>query len=97
VLCKGAPSGGGGVTLAIKVGNIDAIRRHMEAIGLKSTAITKHPWDAKVFYLFDPEGHSIELWGILQLLSILSLSGQIRVHQRHILCSLNSAERLEMR
>lgn len=54
--------GGKGVTLALEVEDIEAVREYTEKIGLKPTVISKHPWDARVFYLFDPEGHRIEIW-----------------------------------
>lgn len=53
---------GKGVTLALEVEDIEAMRVYMEKIGLKPTMISKHPWDARVFHLFDPEGHRIEIW-----------------------------------
>ena len=53
---------GKGITLALEVEDIEAVRKYMDKIGLKPTAIRKHPWDAKVFHLFDPEGHRIEIW-----------------------------------
>jgi hypothetical protein len=31
-------------------------------MGLEPTAIENHPWNARVFYLFDPERHRIEVW-----------------------------------
>ena len=31
-------------------------------MGLEPTRIQEHPWDARVFHLFDPEGHRIEIW-----------------------------------
>jgi len=34
----------------------------MKKYGLKPTIIKKHPWNARVFYLFDPEGDRIEIW-----------------------------------
>jgi len=56
-------SGGGkGVTLALEVDDIETVREYMENVGLKPTVIWKHPWDANVFHLFDPEGHRIEIW-----------------------------------
>jgi catechol 2,3-dioxygenase-like lactoylglutathione lyase family enzyme len=54
--------GGNGVTLALEVEDITAVREYTEKIGLNPTVIRKHPWNAKVFYLFDPEGHRIEIW-----------------------------------
>jgi len=57
--------GGRGVTLALEVGDIGAVRTDTQRLGLKPTAIKKHPWNASVFYLFDPEGHRIEIWQLL--------------------------------
>jgi catechol 2,3-dioxygenase-like lactoylglutathione lyase family enzyme len=54
--------GGIGITLALEVSNIKAVWSHMEEMGLKPTQLRKHPWDARVFYIFDPEGHRIEIW-----------------------------------
>ena len=54
--------GGKGLTLAWEVEDIEAARNHMERNGLKPTIIKKHPWNARVFYIFDPEGHRIEIW-----------------------------------
>jgi len=53
---------GQGLTLSLEVKNIEDVRKYMEKTGLKPTMIWKHPWDAKVFHLFDPEGHRIEIW-----------------------------------
>jgi len=53
---------GKGVTLALEVGDIEIVWENMDKTGLKPTPIRKHPWNAKVFNLFDPEGHRIEIW-----------------------------------
>lgn len=53
---------GKGITLSYEVENIDNAWEFAEKAGLKPSMIRKHPWDAKVFYLFDPEGHRIEIW-----------------------------------
>jgi predicted enzyme related to lactoylglutathione lyase len=53
---------GKGVTLALEVEDIDGVWEYMEKIGVKPTVIRKHPWDARVFHLYDPEGHRIEIW-----------------------------------
>jgi len=53
---------GKGVTLALEVEDIEAMRGYLETIGLKPTEISKHPWNARVFHLFDPEGYRIEIW-----------------------------------
>ena len=51
-----------GITVALQVRDIDAVRRSFSRKALKPTQIRDHPWNAKVFYLFDPEGHRIEIW-----------------------------------
>ncbi len=55
-------SRGKGITLSLEVENIDHAWRDAEQADLHPTAVTQHPWDALVFYLFDPEGHRIEIW-----------------------------------
>jgi len=54
--------GGEGVTLALEVDDIETVWKRAESAGLKPTEIRKHPWDARVFHLFDPEGHRMEIW-----------------------------------
>jgi len=54
--------GGRGITLALEVEDLDAVRKSMEKKGLNPTVIRQHPWNARVFCLFDPEGHRIEIW-----------------------------------
>ncbi|MBU3950342.1 MAG: VOC family protein [Proteobacteria bacterium] len=51
-----------GITLALEVEDIEAVREDMVITGLEPTAIREHSWAARVFYLFDPEGHRIEIW-----------------------------------
>lgn len=53
---------GSGVTLALEVEDIEQCHKNMEKIGLEPTFIRLHPWGAKVFNLYDPEGHRIEIW-----------------------------------
>jgi catechol 2,3-dioxygenase-like lactoylglutathione lyase family enzyme len=53
---------GAGITLALEVENIESLWEQMGNAKLNPTAIRKHPWNARVFYLFDPEGHRIEVW-----------------------------------
>jgi hypothetical protein len=31
-------------------------------VGLKLTGIHEHPWNARVFHLFGPEGNRLEVW-----------------------------------
>ena len=54
--------GGMGITITLEVDDIEAVRGYVEKVGLKPTELKKHPWDARVFYIFDPEGHRIEIW-----------------------------------
>jgi len=53
---------GNGVTISLEVGNIQAAWKKFEQNGLQPTDIKTHPWNARVFFLFDPEGHRIEIW-----------------------------------
>lgn len=53
---------GGGITLALEVEDIEASHMVMKEADLEPSHIKEHPWDAKVFYVYDPEGHRIEIW-----------------------------------
>jgi catechol 2,3-dioxygenase-like lactoylglutathione lyase family enzyme len=53
---------GKGITLSFEIENIDDTWKFVEKAGLNPTMIRKHPWDARFFNLFDPEGHRIEIW-----------------------------------
>lgn len=64
--CSVKSCGGKGITLAFEVDDIKTTWQYIEEKGLKPTLIKKHPWDAEVFYLFDPEGHRIEIWQSLK-------------------------------
>ncbi len=55
-------AGGKGLTLSIRVRNIDREWTRLQEAGLVPDAIRRHPWGAKVFYLHDPEGNRIEIW-----------------------------------
>jgi catechol-2,3-dioxygenase len=55
-------SKGAGITLALETADIETLWAQMGKLRLNPTAIRAHPWNAKVFYLFDPEGHRIEIW-----------------------------------
>ena len=55
-------AGGAGLTIALEVEDIDVVWELVTRRGLGPTAIRDHPWQARVFYLFDPEGHRIEIW-----------------------------------
>ncbi len=53
---------GAGITLALKVADIDSVHADLNGAGLVPSPIKHHPWNARVFYLVDPEGHRIEIW-----------------------------------
>ena len=53
---------GKGITLSLEVEHIDVIWNQMKKEKLQPTAIIDHPWNARLFYVFDPEGHRIEIW-----------------------------------
>ena len=52
---------GSGITLSIQVENVDIAYRRLRGIGINTGSI-KTIWGARAFYIFDPEGHRIELW-----------------------------------
>jgi predicted enzyme related to lactoylglutathione lyase len=54
-------SNGSGITLSFQVKNVDVAQRRLREIGIETGTI-KPIWGARAFYIFDPEGHRIELW-----------------------------------
>lgn len=54
--------GNTGITITLQVRDIDTAREFASNMGLNPTEIRTHPWNARVFHLFDPEGHRIEMW-----------------------------------
>ena len=54
-------SNGDGITLSFQVETVDAAHRQLHEIGIETGPI-KPIWGARAFYIFDPEGHRIELW-----------------------------------
>ena len=54
-------SKGSGITLSFQVENVDAVQRQLHDIDIETGPI-KPIWGARAFYIFDPEGHRIELW-----------------------------------
>jgi len=54
--------GGKGFTITLEVDNVESAREYAEERGMKPTQLKMHPWNARVFYMFDPEGHRIEIW-----------------------------------
>ena len=55
-------SSGSGITISLKVDHLDSVWRDLTKKGVSPTAITHHPMNARVFYIFDPENHRLEFW-----------------------------------
>ncbi len=55
-------SEGKGITLTLEVEDIESVWKNLDQIKLNPGKIKKHPWQARVFYMKDPEGHRIEVW-----------------------------------
>lgn len=53
---------GRGVTVSLQVEDIDLERHRLLEKGLTPGSVKDHPWNARVFYITDPEGHRIEFW-----------------------------------
>jgi catechol 2,3-dioxygenase-like lactoylglutathione lyase family enzyme len=52
---------GNGITLSWQVEDVEKIHRRLNQFGIKTSRI-KRVWGSRAFYLFDPEGHRLELW-----------------------------------
>jgi len=52
---------GNGITLSWQVEDVEKIHRRLNQLGIKTSGI-KRVWGSRAFYLFDPEGHRLELW-----------------------------------
>lgn len=52
---------GGWITLSWQVEDVELMHRRLREIGIETGPI-KDIWGARAFYIFDPEGHRIELW-----------------------------------
>lgn len=52
---------GKGVTLSLQVQDLDGLRLQLHSVGVETSGIRK-VWDARAFYIHDPEGHRIEIW-----------------------------------
>lgn len=55
-------SGGAGITLTFRVDSADETWTQLSTRGLSLGPIKDHAWGARVFYLYDPEGHRLEIW-----------------------------------
>jgi catechol 2,3-dioxygenase-like lactoylglutathione lyase family enzyme len=54
-------SNGDGITLSFQVETVDVTQRQLRELGIETGPI-KPIWGVRAFYIFDPEGHRIELW-----------------------------------
>jgi len=52
---------GNGITLSFRVKDIDLVHDAFSDLGLELSNICT-VWGARAFFLYDPEGHRIELW-----------------------------------
>jgi uncharacterized glyoxalase superfamily protein PhnB len=55
-------SHGAGITLTLQVESADEAWKQLSKLGLRLESVRDHVWGACVFYLFDPEGHRLEIW-----------------------------------
>jgi len=55
-------SGGQGITLALETEDIEAFHAFLKNAGLALPEIKDHPWEARVFYMRDPEGNRVKIW-----------------------------------
>ncbi len=53
---------GKGITIALEVDDITSAHDFAEKAGMNPGDLINHPWNGRVFYLYDPEGHRIEMW-----------------------------------
>ncbi|OMH29198.1 hypothetical protein BGP75_20530 [Motiliproteus sp. MSK22-1] len=53
---------GTGVTITMKVDNIEEVHAYLVAQELNPTPIIDHKWGARVIHVLDPEGHRLEYW-----------------------------------
>jgi catechol 2,3-dioxygenase-like lactoylglutathione lyase family enzyme len=51
-----------GITLSFKVADVKRTHRELTQAGVSLSAM-RRIWGVKAFYVFDPEGHRIEIWG----------------------------------
>ncbi len=55
------PADGKGMTLSVKVADLDDLRRRLTALGIEATTSSER-FGSRVFDIHDPEGHRIEFW-----------------------------------
>jgi uncharacterized glyoxalase superfamily protein PhnB len=52
---------GRGMTLSLKVDNLDRLRERLIGLGIEATPVSKR-FGSRVFDIHDPEGHRVEFW-----------------------------------
>ncbi|HUG07405.1 MAG TPA: VOC family protein [Acidimicrobiia bacterium] len=55
------PADGKGMTLSVKVGDLDDLRKRLTTLGIETTEVSER-FGSRVFDIHDPEGHRIEFW-----------------------------------
>jgi catechol 2,3-dioxygenase-like lactoylglutathione lyase family enzyme len=55
------PGQGRGMTLSLKVDNLDELREQLVGLGIEATPVSKR-FGSRVFDIHDPEGHRVEFW-----------------------------------
>lgn len=59
------PVHGQGMTLTLRVPDINAVQTQLQRRGVELTPI-RRKWGALVFYCHDPEGHRLEFWQAIE-------------------------------
>jgi catechol 2,3-dioxygenase-like lactoylglutathione lyase family enzyme len=52
---------GGGITISWQIEDVELTYLRFNELGIKTSKL-KNVWGAQAFYIFDPEGHRLELW-----------------------------------
>ncbi len=55
-------SDGSGITITLQVENAGETWQSLHNLGLNLEPVRRHAWGAQLFYLYDPEGHRLEIW-----------------------------------
>ncbi|NLA75321.1 MAG: VOC family protein [Deltaproteobacteria bacterium] len=53
---------GKGIIITLEVHDVEAAYESALNAGINPTMVKNHPWGARLFYLTDPEGCTIEIW-----------------------------------
>lgn len=59
-------SKGQGITIALCVDDVAAVRDRLAAAGAEPGPVKRHPWGAFSFFCRDPEGYRLEFWQPLE-------------------------------